>query len=103
MLAADVVTVGFRDGAQGHLADLRSAAHNNDALAVDAFHGGDLAGFPHHAQSVQVVEQRLRLAWKIDFKNDARLTIVLLDDFDAGDVSVVAGNRSSELMQYAGS
>ena len=34
-LAADVVAVGLGDGAERHLADLRAAAHDDDALAVD--------------------------------------------------------------------
>ena len=34
MFAADVVTVGFGDRAYGHLAHLRAAAHDDDALAV---------------------------------------------------------------------
>ena len=35
VLAADVVAIGFGDRADRHLADLRAAAHDDDALAVD--------------------------------------------------------------------
>src|SRR6185369_3386864 len=35
VLAADVVAVGFGDGADGDLSNLRPAAHDDDALAID--------------------------------------------------------------------
>ena len=58
-LAADVVAIGFGDRAERDLPDLRAAAHDDDALAVDlrerrrqldARHAGDLP---------QVVDDRL--------------------------------------------
>ena len=39
-LAADVVAIGLRDRPHRHLAHLRAAAHDDDALAVDVLNDG---------------------------------------------------------------
>ena len=81
VLAADVVAVGLGNGAERHLADLRAAPHDDDALAVHAREGRRLLGPLDAGDRADVLEQlpQVRLT-------DVELEVDLRDA--AGDVQI---------------
>ena len=81
-LAADVVAVGLGDGAERHLPDLRAAAHDDDALAVDALERLHDRQAAHDRQRAQVARQRLDRRVERRLEVDAAPVGPGLDDLD---------------------
>jgi hypothetical protein len=76
------MTVGFGNGANGYLPDLRTAAHNNNALAVNALEAlHRLDGFDDR-QISQVALQIGNGRGQRDFEVDARIFIAVFQDLD---------------------
>ncbi len=102
MLAADVVTIGFEDGAHRDLPDLRAAAHDDDALAVDRSERlGDV-----HAQDARHV---LHLAHDLSNRRPGGelevhlgFTMRLLHDIDVLDVGLVAREHLRHTEEHSG-
>ena len=80
-LAADVVSVRFGDRAERHLADLRAAAHDDDALAVDPLERFHHLHAAHNREPAQVLHQLLR--------RDARVAHLLVQMEDRRVLAVV--------------
>ena len=102
MLAADVVPIRFDDRAHRHLADLRAAAHDDDALAVhlperlrevDAHDAGHVL---HLADDL--IDGRLARELEIDL----RFAMRLVDDVDVLDVRVVTREHLRHSEEHSG-
>src|SRR5439155_2280277 len=102
VLAADVVAVGLRDGAQSDLADLRPAAHDDDALAVDALEGLDRGDAADDRQRAQVRLQAAGARGHARLEVGAAVLGPALEDLDEGDVGAVPGQHAAELVEHAG-
>src|SRR6185437_7007797 len=100
MLAANIMPVGLHDSADGHLADLRPAAHNNDALPINLFHTLDELNIAHHRVFAQRPEHFVDTRGS-DFKEHPRAFGGVLNNRDRSDIAVVLGNHAADLMQYA--
>ena len=100
-LAADVVAVGFGDGAERDLADLRAAAHDDDALAVDGAQRGDALEVAHHRQRAQLIEHGGRIVRRLDLEVDTVPALACVD-VDGRDVTPVPRDDAGQLMQDAG-
>src|SRR4029453_3362234 len=85
LLAADVVPVGFADGAEGDLADLRAGANHDDPLAVDLEHAGKLADPGHHVDRLQVPPQAVGILDAVQLPVD-RAALAAVDDLDPVDI-----------------
>jgi len=60
VFTANVVAVRFRDGPDGHLPDLGTTSHDNDALAVDLLERIHQLHVTHNRQFLEVFDQSLR-------------------------------------------
>ncbi len=98
MLAADVVAVGFGDRADGHLAHLRAAAHDDDALAVDLFQSLDHLDAAHDGQFAQIVHQRVRLAGQRDFEVRAGAVLRIVENLNRTNIAAVLGDHPGQLV-----
>ena len=102
VLASDVMAVGFRDGAGGHLPDLRAAADDDDALAVDLLHRFHKRDFVYDRELTQRHDQELRIFVHVDLEVDAGFGVALFHDLHRGDVRLPFGENARQLMQYSG-
>lgn len=82
MFAADVVAVRFGDGSESYLADLSTAAHNDDPFTVDLLQGLNLGDGTHDFEGLQIGDEGLFGAGKIDFEIEARFDRAGFDDGD---------------------
>ena len=102
LLAADVVTIGFRDGADRHLSDLRAASDDDDSLAVDPLERRRDLQAPDDRQRAELVEHRCRFGRRQDLEVGAAQIAEVAEDLDRRDVTPMAGDDPGELMQDAG-
>src|SRR6185436_20999300 len=89
------------DRADRHLADLRAAADDDDALAVDALEGLDLLDLAHRVERAELGQQRLFRVLQLHLEVDAARLLAALQDVDGGDVALVARDHAGELVQHA--
>ena len=102
-LAADVVAVRFGDRADRDLTDLRTPAHDDDALSIDPAECLDRAGVADDGQRPELVDQRLWITGcrQVDLDVDAGVTGRFGCRLDRCDVAVVPANHAGELVQDA--
>ncbi len=75
-LAADVVPIGLRDRAERHLADLRPAAHDDDALAVNLRERRRRFDARHAGNRPQLRRERIDRAVERELEVDLRFAIL---------------------------
>ena len=97
VFAADVVPVGFADGADGDLSDLGAAAHDDDPLAVDlleAFLGGDVAD---GGEGLHLGEEGFRGGLEVDFEVDARFVFdAAFEHLNGDNIAVVSRDHARQ-------
>jgi hypothetical protein len=98
VLATDVVPVGLGDRADRHLPDLRAAADDDHALAVDPRERLDHVEREHDWGGAQLREQGGVGQRRLDLERDPALLRSALDDLDRRDVALVPCDHAGELV-----
>src|ERR1035441_430282 len=101
VFAADVVAVGFGDGADGYLAHLRAATHDDDALAVDGLESLDDLDAAHDGKGPQALDQRAGVSRQNDFEVGASFFSPGGQNIDGSNIALVPGNHAGHLVQHA--
>ena len=91
-LAADVVAIGLADGADGHLADLRAATHDDDALAVDLHQRWRFVDPLDHRQRRQRVTEAREVLGGVYLEIDAKGVAASPEALDRADVRRMSGD-----------
>ncbi len=102
MLAANVVTVRFRNRSERDLANLRAATHNDDSLAVDLLKRLHRHGRTDDRQPRYILDQRFERAGEIQLEINPRVDRLIFHDRNRTDIAVVLGNDTGELVENSG-
>ena len=101
-LAPDVVPVGLGDGALRHHADLRAAADDDHALAVDALESRHEADLRDSLQTLQVGDQPRRVRSADDLELELRMPgFAVSAAGHVGDVRSVPEDGLGQAVQHA--
>ena len=99
--AADIVTIRLGDRAERHLPDLRAAAHDDDALAVDLGERGNLLDGVHAIEALQIGEQGVRRRIERELEVDVRAVAGRMQ-VDVADIRLVIGEDLGHGRHHAG-
>ena len=101
MFPADIVPVGLGYGADRHLAHLRAATHNDDALAVNPVHTLDPLDVAYHRKLLEIANQQLRLR-RQHLEENVGALFPLLHDRYGRNVALILGDDARQFVQNSG-